>query len=272
MANRSILYIDLLGVQKMWRVGGAAAVKTRIEEFNDFVVTQVSYLPSAVHRDAEYTVILTGDSVSIMCQDHIQALQIGIHLFEQAFYATEKYSSPLWVRGAISSWSNQYLPFNTKPITSKGIQIGTQYVMEDDHLNILALEKSGFRGMRLLIDESLVSSETESLQRQWANFKRPLKIVTRLTENTYPEGRPYADVLWMADSEEHYSHFQGIMSSRFKRSTSDPDEFVQASWTRAMFDQVQSLVWLCSTHEASLDPTTEIRRSTRTPQFGNRRR
>lgn len=250
MANRSILFIDLLGVQKMWRIGGAKAVKSRIQEFHDFIVKQVSYLPNHVHRDAEYTVILTADSVSVMCQDHVQALQIGVHLFEQAFYSTDVYSSPLWLRGVISTWNNQYLPFNTTPIKSKGIQIGTQYVMEDDHLEVLALEKSGFRGMRLLIDESLIQQDA-LIQRQWSTFKRPLRIVTRLKENHYPEGSPYADILWMADTENHYKDFQGIMATRFKRATSDTDELVQASWTRATFDQVQSLIWLCETYSST---------------------
>ena len=68
MANRSILYIDLLGVQKMWRQGGATAVSARIEEFNNFVIDQVNHLPHDLHREGEYTVILGGDSVSIMCR------------------------------------------------------------------------------------------------------------------------------------------------------------------------------------------------------------
>jgi hypothetical protein len=247
MANRSLLFIDLLGVQKIWRFGGAHGVKSRIAEFNDFVTTQVSFLARDVHRDAEYTVILTGDSVSIMCQDHLQAMQIGIHLFEQAFYASDRYSSPLWIRGVIAPWSNQYLPFNTKPIKAKGIQIGTQYEMEDDYLHSLALEKSGFRGMRLIVDETLIEGG-QATERTWSEFKRALRLVCRLRGNTYPQGAPFSDILWMATDETRYSHFKGIMASRFKRSTADSDEFVQASWTRATFDQVDSLVWACKNH------------------------
>jgi hypothetical protein len=247
MANRSLLFIDLLGVQTMWRVGGAPAVKARIAEFHDFVTTQASFLPTDVHRDAEYTVILTSDSVSIMCQDHVQAYQIGMHLFEQAFFASDRYSSPFWIRGVISPWSNQYLPFNTKPIKAKDIQVGTQYEMEDDYLNALALEKSGFKGMRLIIDETLIQASAIT-ERKWTNFKRPLRIICRLRENTYPHGAPYAYILWMANSESRYSHIQGIMENRFKRATANAEELVQASWTRATFDQVATLIWSCSNH------------------------
>ena len=246
MAKTAILFIDLLGVQKMWSQEGAVSVKRRIEEYNDFVLQQVNYLPSELHRDGDYTVILAGDSTSVMCEDYDQAIGIGIHLFVQAYYATDKVESPFWLRGAIARWSNQYLTVNTVPIQAKGIQIGTQYKNEDEYLAVLALEKSGFRGMRLVVDRSLLPDYGRPYQRNWPGFKRPLGIITRLRECTYPPGDDYGDVLWMAESEKQYNQLNGIMAARFKRSTKDPDEFVQASWTRATFDQVDSLVWACS--------------------------
>jgi hypothetical protein len=239
------MYILVLGVQKMWSEEGAASVKGRIEEFNAFVVDQINYLPGDLHRDGNYTVIVAGDSVSVMCDDYEQAIGIGIHLFVQAFYATDKVASPFWLRGAIARWENQYLTVNTVPIRAKGIQIGTQYQNEDDYLAVLALEKSGFRGMRLVIDRSLLADYGREHQRTWSGFKRPLGVVTRLKECTYPSGEEYGDVLWMTESERQYGQLKGIMASRFKRSTRDPDEFVQASWTRVTFDQVDSLVWAC---------------------------
>ena len=53
----------------------------------------------------------------------------------------------------------------------------------------------------------------------------------------------------MADDEERYEHLKGIMAKRFKNSTGDSDEFVQAAWTRATFDQVDSLIWGCRHEE-----------------------
>lgn len=244
MAKTAILYVDLLGVQKMWLRGGAPAVRDRIGEFNRFVMDQVNYLPGHLHRDGDYTVILSGDSVAVTCQDYGQAIGIGAHLFSQAFYAKDV-SHPFWLRGAISGWSNQYLPVNTVPIKAKELQVGTRYDSEYDFLLVLALEKSGFKGMRLILDSSVLPSDGRDVQRSWSGFYRPLRIITRLKECTYPEGRPYADVLWMADDQVRYGHFQGIMAKRFKESTHDPEELMQAAWTRAVFDQVASLVWAC---------------------------
>lgn len=253
MARVAVLYVDLLGVQKMWQHGGAERVKQRIAEFNDFIIEQLDFLPSHLHRDGEYTVILSGDSAAVTCQGFDQAIGIGIHLFTQAFYASDRVSTPFWFRGAISRWANQYLTVNTVPVRAKGLQVGTQYLMEDDLLRVLALEKSGFRGMRLIVDTTLLPDMAREIRRSWQSFHRPLGLVTRLTECNYPAAQ-FADVLWMADDETRYGHLKGIMAKRFKMSTRDPDELTQAAWTRATFDQVDTLVWTCS--HATLPPFT----------------
>jgi len=252
MANRAIVYIDLLGVQKIWRQGGAPAVKARIAEFSQFVTEQLDYLSADTHREGEYTVILAGDSVSVMCQDYEQAIGIGTHLFVQAFYATRNVTRPFWLRGAISEWHNQYLTANTKPIHAKSLQIGTQYVNEDDYLAALALEKSGFKGMRLVVDRTLLTNYGLDYQRHWDGFTRPLGYVTHLDQCIYPRNDiNFGDVLWMTTIEQQYGHLKGIMASRFKRSTNDRDEFMQASWTRAVFDQVESIIWGCKREMAN---------------------
>jgi len=134
MARRAIAHIDLLGVRKLWKEGGAVRVRDRLREFSDLVIEQLAHLPSDLRRDGEYTVILQGDSASIICQDVSQAIGISSHLFVQAFYATDRVSRPFWLRGSVSDWHNQYLPTNSDPVTANGIHVGTQYTFEDDFL------------------------------------------------------------------------------------------------------------------------------------------
>jgi len=248
MARTAILLVDLLGVQKMWQQGGATKVKARIEEFNEFVLNKINYLPSELHRDGEYTLILSGDSFVVTCNDIDQAVGIGIHMFTQAFYESDNASSPFWLRGAISSWKNQYLVMNTVQVSAKGLQIGTRYVSEDDYLNVLALEKSGFKGMRLIVDRKLLPSYGTAYTKLWSGFTKPLYLTCRLEQCSYPmdtAGSQFVDILWMAEKEDRFNSLRNIMAKRFKNTTRDPDEFVQAAWTRATFDQVDSLVWSC---------------------------
>ena len=134
---------------------------------------------------------------------------------------------------------------NSEMISANGVSVGTRYTFEEDFLRAIALEKSGFRGMRLIVDKNLVQPVMEEFQAHWDNFTRPLKLITTLEEFEYPQGGPYCDVLWMIGEERQYDVLKGIMASRFKRCTADPDEFAQAAWTRAVFDQVDSLIWGC---------------------------
>jgi hypothetical protein len=256
MANLAILFLDLLGVQRMWADSGAGAVKARIDEFSDFILDQVNYLPGTLHREGEYNVILAGDSVSIICQEFDQAVGIGIHLMTQAFY-TKKVSHPLWLRGAIGRWHNQYLTVNTHAVQAKGIHIGTQYVNEDDYLAVLALEKSGFRGMRLIVESAILNNHGRDFQVEWDDrFSRCLGYVSHVKGLCYPAdgADKYADVLWMASVDrKRYEDLKGIMAQRFKRAADDAQEFAQAAWTRALFDGVDTLVWQCE-HPKALVP------------------
>ncbi len=244
MARCGFVYIDLLGVQKMWQLGGANAVKSRIQEFANLIKEQLTYLPQQSFRDGDFTIMTLSDSVAITCQDSDQAIGIASHLFEQCFYHTDRSSSPLWLRGVISSWHNQNMVFNTKSIQLREISVGTEYKLEDDYLQAIALEKSGFKGMRLIIDQSLLPNSGKNEMRKWFGFKKPLFRIVRLDQCNYP-GDEFADVLWMADTEAKYKDLLGIMAKRYKQSTRDPDELIQAAWTRAVFDQVDTLIWSC---------------------------
>lgn len=243
MAKRAILHVDLLGVQRMWMRGGAIAVKRRIEDFSDFVMQQIEWLPKDLHREGEYTVILAGDSVAVLCQDAEQAVGIGAHLFRQAFYHTNEWDAAFWLRGSVGIWSNQALTINTVALQAKGMFVGTRYVMDDQYLAAVALEKSGFRGMRLIIDRSLLRNIDEAPTAAWAGFKRPLRLVTRLRDCTYPSGFDYGDVLWMATDEKRFMDLKFRMSQRLMRAAADQDELVQAAFTRVIFEHAASLAW-----------------------------
>jgi len=99
--------------------------------------------------------------------------------------------------------------------------------------------------MRLIVERGFAQPAVEGSHRRWEDFTRDLRCITSLEEFEYPPGGTYCDVLWMVDTEERFKHLKQIMASRFKKCTADPDEFAQAGWTRAMFDQVDSLVWMC---------------------------
>jgi hypothetical protein len=62
----------------------------------------------------------------------------------------------------------------------------------------------------------------------------------------------------MADSQKHHLNLKNLMAKRFKRATGDTDELTQAAWTRAVFDQVDSLIWLVRTTSKSPTPISTV--------------
>ena len=71
--------------------------------------------------------------------------------------------------------------------------------------------------------------------------------MTRLQESElYPSDNNYSDISWMVNDKPTYERLIRRMQHRFRHSITNSDEFEQASWTRVVFDQVDSLIHACS--------------------------
>ena len=152
MARCGFVYIDLLGVQKMWQLGGANAVKSNDPRICELIKEQLTYLPQQSFRDGDFTIMTLSDSVAITCQDLIKPSESQATCLNNASIIPTEVRLRFGLRGVISSWHNQNMVFNTESIQLREISVGTEYKLEDDYLQAIALEKSGFKGMRLIID------------------------------------------------------------------------------------------------------------------------
>lgn len=65
-------------------------------------------------------------------------------------------------------------------------------------LDAIAVERSGIKGMRLIIDETLVEPSLKSAFRQ-TRGSHPFGLFTKLENSAYPDRvkKGYCDVLWM---------------------------------------------------------------------------
>lgn len=241
MAKRAVLFVDLLGVQKMWSGGGVNAVTKRIDEFNVFMLRTFETLPQELSRDHEFSISMSGDSFAVPCQDFEQAIRIGRYLFQQAFYDSDKRPQPFWIRGVVSSWNNESDTFDKRDIQVGGMSIGAHYVNHPSYMRALAMEKSGFKGMRLVIEPVLLGDAKSQYHSVWPEMKCEIFLISRLANAIYPAKSTYEDILWMAFDEGDYKVLAGIMQKRFRRSSRDTDELLQAAATRLVFDEVSAI-------------------------------
>jgi hypothetical protein len=145
---------------------------------------------------------------------------------------------------------------HTRPCDAKQLSI---FVYSHELLDAVSVEKSGFKGMRLLIRDSLV---TEELKEDFAiSFGRSkMYSLRRLRHSSYPShGDGLQDYLWPAVPEPGtWKEKQMTMSRRLRDSNSDPEEFAQAAATQVVFHEVAALL-AASLHRA---------RAARRPKLG----
>jgi hypothetical protein len=113
-----------------------------------------------------------------------------------------------------------------------------------DLFDAIAIEKSGIKGMRLLIDRTLVTKDVcDAYRIQTDGFGfTPFK---RLRDSYYPNriAATHMDFLWMAtDRPEVRSEMEITMAKRLRLASFDAEEFAQAAATQVVFHQCSAMI------------------------------
>jgi hypothetical protein len=233
-----LLFVDLLGVRSKWLVGGREAVDAA---FQDFWTLIGSALRSESGQEIAHGLI-ESDAVAITCTNVDVALRIARRLFRVTF---ERYRNPsrrYWMRGVVIPQESQtplreLRPY--KPELNMGLMHYSAHL-----LDAISVEKSGFKGMRLLVSEELIGDDMSSRHRSRVG-EGGLFCVKKLRHSGYPGriAKGYRDYLWMAseDEGERYN-YNLIMSNRLRLAAADNEEFVQAAATQVVFHEYSAMV------------------------------
>lgn len=235
-----IFFVDMLGARKKWQEGG---VQKATETFNHFTGLVISAI-----REVDPIKVLNGgietDSAIIELDCATTALIVARKLYMSAFdREITNHQSLLWLRGSLVQ-NNDNSNFLCKtsqikpPLNSISIN-----VFAKNTLDAISIEKSGFKGMRLLIRDDVINDETKSdLCIKFGNYS--LIPLRKLTYSNYPPREPnsFTDFLWMACQDgEEWERISQKMSSRLRFSSKDPDEFAQAAATQVVFHECSAI-------------------------------
>lgn len=235
----SILFVDMLGARAHWQRGGVDASILRLNEFDRIVIR-------AAKPDAGG--ILSGgietDSAAFICKSADVAMRIVHRLYTHAFNAdSDDPSKRMWFRGAVVPAGNGELRTERQASGSMaGVRI-VKYARE--FFEAVSIEKSGFKGMRLLVSRDIIDADLKGGMRlTWrGSFLVPFK---RMKFSCYPKGPAdhLQDYLWMIDSLEQPLWIDRVrqMSVRLRSAAADPEEFVQAAATQVLFHEADALV------------------------------
>jgi hypothetical protein len=236
---KTLLFIDMLGARKKWQKGGALEA---IKAFNHFH----RMINASIRNDSPNSIIGGGietDSAMIICDSTITSLRIAQRLYRWAFENPENpKANRLWLRGCIVPFDDNYILRKTSAMTSP-FEIISSHTYSKSAFDAISIEKSGFKGMRLLVREEIIDKEVKDACK--ISFGKATFItIKRLRHSGYPSiiDGELLDFLWMAEEEDEiWNDISLHMTSRLRHSNHDPEEFAQAAATQVVFHECSAI-------------------------------
>jgi hypothetical protein len=234
-----LIFIDQLGTKAKWLSGGKEAAS---KSFQQFIQMAASSMKSTDPNEIETGAIET-DSFVLVVKSIDTALEISKEFYRRAFELTD--DGRVWLRGAI-------IPIEKKDEEELRRQTHLRAPLEkiklflynEDLLEAIQIEKSGFRGMRLVVHKSLVSTET---RRKWRIPIETSNFIpfAKLKSSRYPDriDGNFVDFLWMACPESRdNSTLENLMSLRLRLAAQSTEEFLQAAATQVVFHECKAIM------------------------------
>jgi hypothetical protein len=236
----SLLFLDALGMKKVWATEGRAGAEAAHNRFADLVrrVTRGIDPKEIVQAGIE------SDAAAILCRSTEAALELGRRLYIEAFTGnaieTER-QQRTWLRGSVIAVEDDVAHELRTDELRNGITI-TKY--SDALLEAIEVERSGFRGMRLMVARDLLSRPVRNAFRI-EMLEKPFYPFRQLNYSAYPTAiaTEYQDFLWMAtDKDTLWNRRVQRMSTRMRLAARDNDEIIQAAATQVVFDECTEII------------------------------
>lgn len=236
----ALLFVDLLGVKSQWASGGRSAALARFAAFEQLILATVARTGVTAPRLGS----VESDAAAFDFSATNDAIRFGATLYQEAFNRARRPSDPrFWLRGALVSASDGASVRTSAPLSASTAYI-QKYSYSDSLLDAISSEKCGFRGMRLVIEDQLLTTATRNAFSQTLP-SGVIKPFRRLNHSAYPSqvGTGYSDVLWMlVDAASKWSTSTMQMNRMLRWASSDAEEFQQAAATQLLFNETSAIV------------------------------
>jgi hypothetical protein len=231
-----LLYVDVLGMKGRWRAGGPDAARAAHHTLDLVIRHALEAVPFAEAVEGG----VQSDAAALIFREARQAVEVGRLIFREAFRrsgSSENGGERFWIRGVIRQMATSSLE-STDALAGAASGVSKR-IFSEDLMDAIHVEQSGYKGQRLLIQESLIDPDVTDA------FKIPIRggVFHPLATLQYvPAVVGYRDVLWMfppsggdeTDSEWHL--MKVAMQNRLRWSSNGGDEeFVQAAATQVLF-------------------------------------
>jgi len=230
----ALLFVDVLGTKNAWKLHGRKGVERICEWFRTTLAGILAEKLKGRLSDG----LIESDSAGFVFDDPGDAITVARELILSAFRAPKDAETPRrWLRGAILSGGGSRHMRRETPIGRTGNLRGADY--SNELMEALNIEKSGYRGMRVIVDRNLLSKEVGDGFAVSLGEGRvdPLR---RLKYSPYPEriSDGYVDLLWMAcGNAKEWEALSRQMANLLRWSGNDPEEMAHAAATQVVFNE-----------------------------------
>jgi hypothetical protein len=239
-----LLFVDQLGTRAKWNEGGAPMATAHFRRLEKFVESSLDLTKPATMQGG----IIESDAVALLFTSLRETFAFGAHLFRAAFgvdknrrkHSPKEPINYMWLRGAIVPYVADLPLRQETPLSANDRSVSVSRY-SSSLLDAIAIEKSSFKGMRILVSES--TSLTRKLRHKEASFAHlelPMTVspFARLPDSMYPErlATDFFDFLWMAsDTHGRWQRLRSIADIRLHHSAGNPEEFMHAAATKVVF-------------------------------------
>ena len=147
-----VAFIDLLGVRARWHEGGRESAEAAFGKLESMVSETLARVSPRSLRDGA----IETDSAALVFGSAEDAFSFIRELFADAFTAPPKAKDVrLWIRGTVTA-------IHSRGELRHAAQLSGQakvkvFRLDAGRLDAIAVEKSGFKGMRIVVEEKLLT-------------------------------------------------------------------------------------------------------------------
>jgi len=233
----ALLFVDLLGVRARWHAGGRPAAEDAFRQFRGLVLAEARKSPA----HSQLTGAIESDAAALSCPTAVDAVDLVKRIYRTGFKVPSRQEDfRTWMRGVVVPVEEGV---DLRTVTTARNLPGIQdFAYAGPLLDAIAVERSGFKGMRVLIDDRLVDRTLKS-HFEITTKTAPLIPFKKLGHSGYPKSVAggFQDFFWMAAACDEWGVMERQMTKRLRWSAKDSEEFVHAAATQVVFHEVLSI-------------------------------
>ncbi len=241
----TLLFVDMLGVKARWLQLGKDGAESAFKRFRGLIETATKQQTDAPASKGG----MDADAAGFVFPKTEDAVRFARGLYYNAFFAAKSESDErIWLRGVIMP-AGADEDLRKRTILPGNIEL---HEYSASMLEAIQVEKSGFKGMRMVVEKTLLTRALRELFKASIQGKAfyPFK---KLAYAPLPEriADSYEDFLWMASGDD--KQWQGTnmaMANRLRWCAPKMgEEFLHAAATQVVFNECSALLSSPKTQE-----------------------